>query len=375
MTERKPSQAEPTKRPPDERDLRLVSATPAHAERGDEPERAMAPYALAVRQVRLIDLPALGRLSGCIALNEPRVQEGGCSPVSAALAAIAPGRNRPHVFVAKSNSRLVGFAHFEQGGKDQRWRGIAIGVQTGVYGAEPVWEELLRHATIAAGLSGVKRLYVKAASGSPLLAAFSKAGYAVYATETVFITQHPVVDAAESRLRRQEAGDAWAIHQLYNAATPKQVQYAEAFTSDRWDVPRAHSGKRFSGWLLEEGNSVIGFVRIGSAGNDHRLDVLHHPEHPKAARVLIGSALAKLRGVESGRVCCAVRGYQAEAATALEARGFDPVLEQDLLIKYTAAVARPALAEGAVFPAELIERLPKRAPSFPFGASVGDQGK
>src|SRR6185312_199563 len=122
-----------------------------------------------------------------------------------------------------------------------------------------------------------KRLYAKAASGSSLLAAFSRSGYAAYATETVFITRRPVLDGAEVRLRRQEAGDAWAIHQLYNAATPKQVQYAEAFTSDRWDQPRAHSGKRFTGWLLEEGNAVIGFVRIASAGADHRLDVLHHP--------------------------------------------------------------------------------------------------
>jgi hypothetical protein len=245
-----------------------------------------------------------------------------------------------------------------------------------VYGEEPVWEELLRHTTIAAGLRGVKRLYAKAKSGTPLLESFLRTGYAAYATETVFVARHPIFDGPEAPVRRQDAGDSWAIHQLYNAATPKQVQYAEAFTSDRWDARRTRAGKRVSGWLLEDGNAVVGFIRVASSGRDHRIEVLHHPDHPEAARSLVGAALAKIRSDgEAARISCAVRGYQAETATALEERGFDPVMEQDVLIKYTTAIARPALTEGAVFPAELIERLPKRAPSFPCGASVGDRGK
>lgn len=382
MDARQPIDFDATERSQNEGDLRLVSAMTEPEDgqprtaHGADSVRSEAPYALSVRPVRMVDLPAITRLPDCITLNEPRLDGHGYSAVGAAMSAIAPGRHRPFVFVAKSNSRLVGFAHFEQSGKDQRWRAIAIGVQTGVYGEEPVWEEMLRHTTIAAGLRGVKRLYAKAPSGAQLLESFLRTGYAAYATETVFVARHPIFDGAEAPVRRQDAGDAWAIHQLYNAATPKQVQYAEAFTSDRWDAPRSRTGKQISGWLLEDGNAVIGFIRTASAGKDHRIELLHHPDHPEAARSLVGAALAKLRSEgEATRICCAVRGYQAETATALEERGFDPVMEQDVLIKYTTAVARPALNEGTVFPAELIERLPKRAPSFPFGASVGDQGK
>ena len=382
MDARQPIDFDSTDRSHEERDLRLVSAMnrPEPDARMPNnltgPSRAEAPYALAVRPVRFVDLPALARLPECIALDEPRLDGHGYSPVSAAISAIAPGRHRPFVFAAKSNARLLGFVHFEQSGRDQRWRAMAIGVQTGVYGEEPVWEELLRHTTIAAGLRGVKRLFAKAQSGTPLLDSFLRTGYAAYATETIFIARHPIFDGPEVIARRQEAGDAWAIHQLYNAATPKQVQYAEAFTSDRWDARRTRTGKQIAGWLIEDGTALIGFVRIASSGRDHRIEVLQHPEHPEAARMLVGTALAKLRQAGAvDRICCAVRGYQAEAATALEERGFDPVMEQDVLIKYTTAVARPALTEGAVFPAELIERLPKRAPSFPYGAPVGDQGK
>ena len=251
-----------------------------------------------------------------------------------------------------------------------------MGAATGVYGAGPAWDELLRHTTIAAGLRGVKRLFAKAPCGMPFLDAFHRANYSAYATETIFEADHPIAGAFAVKPRRQEASDAWAVHQLYNAATPKQVQYAEALTSDRWSLNPGGAGDRTAAWLLEEGSLVIGCVRITSVGGDHRLELLHHPDRPETAKELILVALAKLRKAANiDRVVCAVRGYQAEAATALEDRGFEPVMEQDLLIKYTTATARVPQTEGTPFPAELIERLPKRAPSFPIGASVGDQSR
>jgi len=364
----------------DSAERRLIHAMarfePNEAEEADRRgvARGDAPYALSVRSVRPTDLPELIRPPEVVLLNEPRISGRSYSPVRMAMGAMVPGRDRPKFFVARSNGNLVGFSHFQQSRPDRRWLGIAMGAATGVYGSGPAWEELLRHTTIAAGLRGVKRLFAKAPSGIPLLDAFDRANYTAYATETIFVSSHPIFGAHEMAPRRQEAADAWAVHQLYNAATPKQVQYAEAFTSDRWAIKPEHSGERISAWILEEGSLIIGSVRITSVGGDHRLELLHHPERPETAKELITVALAKLRKeTKIVRIYCAVRGYQAEAATALEDRGFDPVMEQDLLIKYTTATARIPQNEGTPFPAELIERLPKRAPSFPIGASVGDQ--
>ena len=209
----------------------------------------------------------------------------------------------------------------------------------------------------------------------PFLELFDRAKYSADATETIFISNHPSFATDDVVVRRQEPSDAWAVHQLYNAATPKQVQYAEAWTSERWIVKAGRAGERVNAWILEEGHLIIGSVRITSVDCDDRLELLYHPDRPSVAKELIVVALAKLRkAAKIDRICCAIRGYQAEAATALEDRGFVPVMEQDLLIKYTTAVARVAQTEGTPFPAELIERLPKRAPSFPIGASVGEQG-
>jgi hypothetical protein len=333
-----------------------------------------APYALDVRAVRPTDLFGLLRPPDVVLLDEPRVADRSYAPVRAAMAAMTPGRGRPRFFIARSNGNLVGFAHFQQVGSDRRWLAIAMGAATGVYQAGPAWEELLRHVTVAAGLRGVKRLFAKAPSGMPFLESFDRANYSAYATETIFVSNHPVFGASEAVVRRQEPPDAWAVHQLYNAATPKQVQYAEAWTSERWAVKPARAGERVNAWILEEGHLIIGSVRVTSVGCDHRVELLYHPDRPSAAKELIVVALAKLRkATKIGRIYCAVRGYQAEGATALEDHGFEPVMEQDLLIKYTTAVARVPQSEGTPFPAELIERLPKRAPSFPIGASVGEQ--
>jgi len=347
----------------------------AHGAGDVEGAQSGAPYTLEVRAVRPADLFGLMRPPDVVLLNEPRVADRSYAPIRAAMAAMTPGRGRPKFFVARSNGNLVGFAHFQQDGPDRRWLAIAMGAATGVYQAGPAWEELLRHATVAAGLRGVKRLFAKAPSGMPFLESFDRANYSAYATESIFVSHHPIFGTSEIAVRRQEPADAWAVHQLYNAATPKQVQYAEAWTSDRWAVNPGRSGERIGAWVLEEGHLIVGSVCVTSLGGSHRLELLYHPDRPDAARSLIVIALAKLRKTTNiDRICCAVRGYQAEAATALEDRGFEPVMEQDLLIKYTTAVARVPQSEGTPFPAELIERLPKRAPSFPIGASVGEHG-
>lgn len=49
----------------------------------------------------------------------------------------------------------------------------------------------------------------------------------------------------------------------------------------------------------------------------------------------------------------------------LESRGFDPVMEQDLLVKYTTATARAPHFELLPLHSDVIERSPKRVPSFP----------
>lgn len=168
------------------------------------------------------------------------------------------------------------------------------------------------------------------------------------------------------QLRPQEASDTWAIHQLYMASVPRPIHDTEAYTSHHWELRanRRRSRVATAGWLIEDRHQVIGYARTAGRAGVVVLELLYHPERIEILPGLIEGALAALPFRRVRRAYCAVRGYQAEAATALSELGFAPTVEHELLVKYTTANVRVALPEAAPFHLEVREKLPQRVPTF-----------
>ncbi len=323
-----------------------------------------------VRAVRLRDLGNIRRVSSVIRLDQPDSLLLPYSPLRVALRASLPVLGRQPLFVACVGDTLVGFAHFRPLSLDQRWVFHAVGAATGVYGAEPVWEALIGHGILAAGLSGVKRLYARVPQGSPLAETMKVLAWSPYAAETILVAQGLRPRRCPAGFRAQEPADTWAIHQLYSAAVPRQVQYAEAFTSHRWEVDsskRQPAGAGVKGWLIEEGYHVIGYVRVASREGNHILECVYHPDRIEVLGDLIDGALAHVGTRPVKRVYAVVRHYQQEALTALADRGFSPMLDQDLHVKYTTASVRSPASDAIPFHIDVMEKLPKRVPSFLHG--------
>jgi hypothetical protein len=327
------------------------------------------PVDVAVRSIKLRDVPGLVRIPNVLLLNQPEAGLGSFSATAEALRAIGPGgRSRPRLFTAAVDERVVGFAEFRATLPDRRWHAIALGSATGVYDAGPVVDAMLRHAITAAGLRGVKRLYARAPNDSDTVECFCRAGFAPFASETVFAAEEIEQRGQPIPVRRQEQTDTWAIHQLYNATVPRQVQYAEALTSHRWDLTGADElapGSIRSGWLVDEGHAVAAYGRITHGRQSHAVEVLFLADRFDIVSGLIDALLNQIKPrLKGGTVYFVLRGYQTEAVKILEMRGFEPVREQVLLVKYTTAAARPAAVEPVALHADVIERLPKRVPSF-----------
>lgn len=325
---------------------------------------------LEVRNVRWRDGASLRRLDLLHRLNQPESHLGSLSVLRSGLRASLPGGwGRRPTFVASAGDRLVGYAQFHAIGPDRRWIAVALGASVGVFDADPVWEAMLLHAARGAGLRGVKRLYARVPHGVPIGGVLRRLAWSPYAAETIFAA-HDLGGTVRGRgLRPQTAADTWAIHQLYNAAVPRTVQDAEAYTSHRWDLvaTRGGPGVTVAGWLIEDGHRVTGYARTASRAGVHVLDLFYDPERRDVLDDLIVGALASLPDRPARRVYCAVRGYQAEAATALEERGFVPTLEQDLLVRYTTATVRSPASEAVSFHVEVRDKLPQRVPSFLHG--------
>ena len=323
-----------------------------------------------VRSVRPTDLGKLRRIGSVVRLDQPDSLILPYSPLRDALRASVPVVGRQRLFVATVGDTLVGFAHFRLFPPDQRWVFHALGSATGVYGAEPVWEELIGHAIVAAGLSGVKRLFARVPQGSPLAGSMKQLAWSPYASETVLMAHGLRPRRCPAGLRAQAPADTWAIHQLYSTTVPRQVQYAEAITSHRWEVDSSHrhppsGGVR--GWLIEDGYHVIGYTRLASRDGNHVVDFLFHPDRIEVLSDLIDGVLAHLSARRFKRAYAVVRHYQQEALTILLDRGFIPALDQDLHVKYTTVNLRSQAPETVPFHLDVMEKLPKRIPSFLHG--------
>src|SRR5215218_2795753 len=209
---------------------------------------------LRIRPYSIADMPVLLRFPGVLRLDVPDsllLPRPGMPDLPAALPVLR--KERP-AFVAIADGQLVGFVRFSPRRPDGRWVISAIGASTGVYAPEPVWEALLAHGVRAAGLRGVRRLFARVPAGHPIVETMHQSGWVSYSRETVFRAEHLTGGVPSGRdLRLQEPADTWAIHQLYAAAAPRQVQEIEALTSHVWDMDQSRRrarGIRQTGWLL-----------------------------------------------------------------------------------------------------------------------------
>ena len=273
-------------------------------------------------------------------------------------------RNRP-TFVAEADGDPIGFVRFSPRRPDGRWVLSSIAASTGVYAPEPVWDALLAYGVRIAGLRGVRRLFARVPVAHPLLASLRAGGWTAYAREHVYradrLTPQPV---AEPELRAQEPADTWAIHQLYAASAPRKVQEIEALTSHVWhmDPPARRRRRRRAGWVIDRSGQLAGYARYTRGSHADMVGVMVLPEEEACFGTLLDASLASARG---GRpVYFALRGYQSEFAAELTARGFVELGEQELLIRYTTALAKAQAPEHVLFPVELRPAMPRRVPTF-----------
>jgi hypothetical protein len=329
---------------------------------------------LTVRSARASDAFGLRRVRSVVRLNQPEAMLDQFHPIRGSLSSSLPlPRSRSRLFVAHHGTRIQGFVHVEPVWPDQRW----VITEVGGAGSEPIEtrtaEALFAHAVVAAGSNGVKRVFGRVDGRSQVADAFRAVGFGAYASETVFLAQGLTAPTNAPRLRAQEQTDTWAIHQLYNASVPRQVQYAEAYTSHRWDVARRpgrmpKNGK-MTGWLIEEGHHVVGYVRVASREGTHVVELVYHPDRREVIGDLVDGALTHVVQHQPKRVYCALRSYQAEAEDALITRGFRPILDQALFLKYTTANVRVPNADSVPVHLEVREKLPQRVPTFLHGTT------
>ena len=349
-------------------DAQVSADEPAHQPGRIHPLNLERSPTLRIRGFSLRDVPHLLRLPGVLRLDVPDAlvyPKPALVDFPAALPILR--RERP-TFVAIADGQRVGFARFALRPPDGRWVLSSIAASTGVYSPEPVWEALLAHGVRAAGLRGVRRLFARVPVGHPLLETMWQSGWVSYKRETVFRAERlSALTRSQRDLRLQEPVDSWAIHQLYVASVPRQIQEIEALTSQIWQTDgsrRTRRGVRQTGWLLEEQGQLAAYARYTRGSRAGMIDAIVPPGAGSHLGALLDGVISVPRQGRTRPVYFTLRADLSDMRDALTARGFIEIGEQELLIRYTTATARIPVIDPVHFPVELRPAMPRRVPTF-----------
>lgn len=324
-----------------------------------------------IRAVRGRDVPSLIRMrQEGVRLDLPEAQVRGYTPMKGVAESrwFALGRGRVRTYVACVDGQPAAFVQARERSPRQRhkWDILHLGAATAgaaLTRRTDLWTSLLDYTTAAAGRRGVQRLYAKLPAQLAAAEAFRAAGYARYGQETVYLFQGSADQRASSAHeglavlpRPQAPDDTWAVHQLYTLTAPKPVQYAEAYTSHNWELPRhwaflSRGTPREWGFIVERGHELALYCRVGRQGKRSRLEFMFEPAARELLPTLLDALLDWLAPGPDERLYCTVREYQAELDPVLTARSFVPVGHQELLVRYTTVSVRAAAPASVARPA------------------------
>ncbi|MBC7264264.1 MAG: hypothetical protein H5T64_07875 [Chloroflexi bacterium] len=209
--------------------------------------------------------------------------------------------------------------------------------------AEKIWYRLLLHVARAAGERGVQRVYAKLVEDGRAEAIFRKAGYVVYATESVFWHPGPIcAEATEPLLQPRRAADEWGMQQLYRRTTPHIVQQAEEFASrdGGFSLTGLPWHTRDRHYVYEQNGEIVSMLSLASTGTGHWFRLTVSPEVAHLTDRLVGDALAVIAGLGSRPVYCAVRTYDSGIQGPLQERGFRFLADQILMVKHAVVPVR-----------------------------------
>lgn len=327
------------------------------------------------RTSRMSDLPGLLLTGRRIEqLHLPLIEPYERQELLRSLRPSVSSDEQARVAVASVNGSLAAWLAYAPHGDPHVWQIAAAGA--GNRRLRPnddvsavLWSTLLEFAISDAGAHGARRLFAAATSDAPGWHALQRAGFEMYGYATQ-LHGVPDVDRAESPagFRSQEPSDVWGIQQLYQRATPRVVQFAEALTSRTWEVSRQRAWDRVRGrlprtrsWVVEQRSEMTVYCRLDVSGRTHVISWIAEPEH---RHQVIPAILASLRASGISRRTCLVLvpGFCDELLPEFEACGFVPERQADLMVRPT-TVATVIRARPVLLPMDRRERLMGTSPS------------
>jgi hypothetical protein len=223
--------------------------------------------------------------------------------------------------------------------------------------AATIWYRLLLHLCIAAGETGVPRLFACLPECSAAEDVFRQATFVAYCHQQVYWRANGEgIGRASPRVRGATSKDSLDMRWLWHRVTPRAVQQAEEPGSARatpasTEVAVSDSERHFV--LRGVGEQLQGCLSMLVRPRGVWLRLIADADAGDSAAEVLDHGLAAIED-RARPVYCAVRDYEGGVRGLLDDRGFAPGDTYSLLVKYTTVRVReplrklvPALEKGA----------------------------
>ncbi len=247
--------------------------------------------------------------------------------------ALAPGRSACTLVARPEGDGIAALGQFVQRGEEPHAKLAFLGPVEAL--EQDIGGQLLDALAHVAGERGAHNLIADVDESSPAFEGLRRAGFAIYARQRVWrlADQREALTPPDAVWRMEAPHDGHAIRSLYLNLVPGLVQQVEP------------SPSRTAGGLVywREGE-LLGYLDVERGPRGIWVHPYFHPAVEHIERLLAG-LLALLHPEDRRPLFVCVRSYQSWLNDPLARLGFEPWVDQAVMVKrLTAAVRRPALA-------------------------------
>lgn len=258
-------------------------------------------------------------------------------------------RGRRHTWVSASRGRILGLISVRGCFGPSAWRIDCLQL---IRGEDCLG--LLDRVSSAAVAEGVRKVFLRLHSDSPLLDEARRAGFSTYGLDFLYRHQGDIRRGAVTFPHPYSIGprssvDDHALFELYTAVVPVSVRTAEGMTLSEWQESRDRGSwlEQHREFVLHKQGRLVGWLRTAAARGVGCFEIICLPSEGEGLEWLVDYGLALLGG--RSPLFCIASAYQAELIELLRRLQFEEVAQYTALLKETALrVKEPYLAPAGV---------------------------